>query len=68
MEPVGREAAGVAGQRQARPGDLGVGQLAVQPQLAGQRLELEWIAAAGEEVPEAKHQMDLACEGRERRG
>ena len=68
VQPVGREAAGVPGQRQPRPGHLGVGQLTVEPQLAGQGLELERIAAAGEEVPESEHQSGLACEGRERRG
>ena len=58
---LGGEAAGVAGQGEPRARHLGFGHLAVQPELAGQRLELERIAPAGEEVAEPEHQRDVAA-------
>ena len=67
VDPVGGEAAGVAGQGQPRARDLGFGHLAVQPEIAGQRLELERLAAAGDEVAEAEHQPILGSASRERR-
>ena len=67
VDPVGREPAGVAGQREPGARDLGFGHLAVQPEVAGERLELERIAAAGDEVAEAEHQPILGSESRERR-
>ena len=45
----------------AKPGTghLGFRHLPVEPQLAGECLELERVAAAGEEVAESQHQRGL---------
>ena len=64
VQPVGGEAAGIAGQGEPRARDLGVGHLAVQPEVAGQRLELERIAAAADEVAEPEHQPVLGSRAR----
>ena len=61
VQPVGGEAAGVAGQRQARAGHLGLRNLPVEAQVAGERLELEGITAPGEEVAEPQHQSGLSA-------
>ncbi len=50
MQPPGHEPAGVARQCQPRRSDLRIGNRAVQPELTGQRLELEWIALPGQEI------------------
>ena len=52
MDPAREEPAGVAREGEARAGHLGVGEEAVEPELAGDRLELERLPPGAEEVPE----------------
>jgi hypothetical protein len=53
MQPVGNEAAVIAGERQAGRGDVVVRDQAVEPGFARQGLEME-LVAGGEEVAEAQ--------------
>src|SRR5581483_12481996 len=56
VEPVRGEPAGVARQGEARARHLRVRELAIEPELAGERLELERVAPPGEEIAEPEHQ------------
>ena len=46
MKPVGGKAAGIPGQCETRAGHFGSGDLAVESQVAGQRLQLQRVAAS----------------------
>ena len=60
-----REASGVAGEGQTGARDLRVLQRRVEPEVAGERLELQRIAPAGEEVAQAQHQAGGTSVGRD---
>src|SRR6185295_6376200 len=68
VQAVGREPAGVAGEREPGAGDFGIGQLTVEAQLAGERLELERVATTGKEIAEPQHQVVRGGGVRARRG
>jgi hypothetical protein len=59
MQPVGRKAAGIASQREPRPGHFRLRHLPIQAELAGEGLELKRVAPAGEKVAQSKHQTGL---------
>jgi len=53
METVGDEPIAESGERQPRRSDIRVGNQPIEPDLAGQRFELQ-LLAGGEEIPEAQ--------------
>ena len=60
VETVGGEAAGISGQSEPRSRHLCAVSWPVQPQLAGQCLQLERVAPARQEIAEPKHQRALS--------
>ena len=58
VDAVGREPAGVPGQHQPGTRHLGLRHLPVEAEIAGERLELERITPAGDELAQAQHQTD----------